>query len=57
VEFDGIADKGTGSATVTGTDGVLIQGSKYVTNHNNYRHILHGRGPPRNYQKNYQNSK
>uniref|UniRef100_H0XM59 CSD domain-containing protein n=1 Tax=Otolemur garnettii TaxID=30611 RepID=H0XM59_OTOGA len=56
VEFDVEGEKGAEAVNVTGPGGIPVQGSKYASDRNHYRCYPHRRGPPHNYQQNYQNS-
>uniref|UniRef100_A0A8C7A5P5 CSD domain-containing protein n=1 Tax=Neovison vison TaxID=452646 RepID=A0A8C7A5P5_NEOVI len=55
-EFDGVEEEGAEAANVTGPGAVPVPGSKYAADRNHYRRYPRRRGPPRNYQQNYQNS-
>ncbi|KAK2113239.1 Y box binding protein 1, partial [Saguinus oedipus] len=57
VEFDVVeGEKGVGVANVTYSGGIPVQGSKYAAECNHSRCYPLRRGPPCNYQQNYQNS-
>ncbi|XP_057616648.1 Y-box-binding protein 1-like [Chionomys nivalis] len=56
VEFDIVeGEKGAMASNVTGPGGIKIRGSKYASEHNQYRSYRGRRGPPRNSQQNYRN--
>uniref|UniRef100_A0A8D1MUW7 CSD domain-containing protein n=1 Tax=Sus scrofa TaxID=9823 RepID=A0A8D1MUW7_PIG len=56
VEFDVVeGEESAEAANFTGPGGVGVQGSKYAADYNYYRYSPRRRGPPRNYQQNYQN--
>uniref|UniRef100_A0A8C9BDT3 CSD domain-containing protein n=1 Tax=Phocoena sinus TaxID=42100 RepID=A0A8C9BDT3_PHOSS len=55
MEFDVVeGEKDAEAANVTGPGGVPAQGSKCAADHNHYTRSARRRGPPRNYQQNYQ---
>lgn len=58
VEFDIVeGEKVAMALNVTGPGGIKIRGSKYASEHNQYRCYRGHKGPPRNSQQNYQNRK
>ncbi|EHA97974.1 Nuclease-sensitive element-binding protein 1 [Heterocephalus glaber] len=57
VESDVVeGEKGAQAANGTGPGPVPVQDRKYAADRNHYRRYPRRRGPPRNYQQNYQNS-